>query len=61
MSNYNPYDHYAILVAVLGNGYPNANIWDYEVVPHPFAQRYLYDAIVRTTNKYTDKTIGEQQ
>lgn len=41
MNNYNPYDHHAILVAVLGNGYPSVKIWDWEVVPHPLAQQFL--------------------
>lgn len=41
-SNYNPYNHHAILVAVLGNGYPMVRIWDWEIVPHPLAQKFLY-------------------
>ena len=40
-SNYNPYDHLAILMSVLGNGYPPVRIWDWEVMPHPLAQEWL--------------------
>ena len=40
-TKYNPHNHLAILVAVLGNGYPVARIWDWEVMPHPSAQQWL--------------------
>ena len=40
-TKYNPHNHLAILVAVLGNGYPVARIWAWEVMPHPSAQQWL--------------------
>lgn len=41
LHEYNPHNHFAILIAVLGNGYPRSRIWEYEVVPHPSAQEWL--------------------
>ena len=42
----NPYEHHALLMLVLGNGYPPSRIWDWEVRGHPVHTQFF----LRTSN-----------